>query len=590
MEQMDVLIAEADFQEEIEAATAIDPVQLRVIPLGGLGEIGKNMMVLESGQNLLIIDAGLMFPDSDMHGVDVVIPDTEYLLDRLDWIRGIVLTHGHEDHIGALPYLIDEGIDAPIYATALTKGLLEGKLAENGLLAQTQLHTVTKDDIIDLEPFTVAFFHACHSFPDSVGVCVSTPAGRVIVTSDYKFDDTPVDGKPTEADKLQRWGDEGVLLLLADSTNVETEGRTPSETKVEATLNHTFSQVDGRIILATFASNISRVQQIITVSRKYGRRVGIIGRSMVKNVKIAMGLGYLDIREDELLTAQEMEELPDRTVTIIATGSQGEPTSAMVRMSIGDQRQISLRKGDTVVLSAAPIPGNEELFNRTVDNLFRRGARVFYHELSDDIHVSGHGGQDDYRLMLELVRPRYFIPVHGEYRHLVLHGELARNVGLLPENIFVIEDGQVLEFGHFENAHVSNNSYMGAVPTPLQARLGQRIRASHVFVDGLGVGDIGNVVLRDRRHLGNDGFLVCIVALDEFDGSILYGPEIISRGFVYIRDNERLIQRAEDMVRKEVKSKAPPSALSRRIRNALTTFCRSEMGRRPMVLPVVIEV
>lgn len=572
MNQTKIAPVETDRPPEDDAGTA----QLRVIPLGGLGGIGKNMMLLESGESILIIDAGLMFPDSDMHGVDVVIPETEYLLDRLDWIRGIVLTHGHEDHIGALPYLIDQGLDAPVYATALTKGLLQGKLSEHGLLAQTELHTVTEDDVIPLEPFTVEFFHTCHSFPDSVGVTVSTPAGRVIFTSDYKFDDTPVDGKLTEVDKLERWGDEGVLLLLADSTNVETEGSTPSETKVEETLDSIFSQVNGRVILATFASNISRVQQIITISRKHGRRVGMIGRSMINNAKIAIGLGYLDIRQDELLTAREMEELPSHQVTIIATGSQGEPTSAMVRMSIGDQRQISLRKGDTVVLSATPIPGNEELFNRTVDNLYRRGARVFYHELSDDVHVSGHGGKEDYRRMLELVRPRYFIPVHGAYRHLVLHGELAEEVGIAPENVYVVEDGQVVEFGHFEDE--------------TEARLGEHVSANHVFVDGLGVGDIGSVVLRDRRHLGSDGFLVCIVALDEFDGSILYGPEIISRGFVYIRDNEGLILRAEEIVRNEVKGKVAPTALSRRVRNALASFCSNEMGRRPMILPVVIQV
>ena len=577
-------IAPAEMERSDAAVTpgnaGVSPAALlRLIPLGGLGGIGKNMMLLESGENILIVDAGLMFPDSDMHGVDVVIPETEYLLDRLDWIRGIVLTHGHEDHIGALPYLIDQGLDAPVYATALTKGLLEGKLSEHGLLAQTDLHTVTEDDVITLEPFTIEFFHTCHSFPDSVGVCLSTPAGRVVLTSDYKFDDTPVDGKLTEVDKLQRWGDEGVLLLLGDSTNVETAGSTPSETKVEEMLDEIFTQVNGRVILATFASNISRVQQIINIARKHGRRVGMIGRSMVNNVRIAIGLGYLDVRQDELLTAKEMEELPSHKVTIIATGSQGEPTSAMVRMSIGDQRQISLRKGDTVVLSATPIPGNEELFNRTVDNLFRTGARVVYHELSDDVHVSGHGGKDDYRRMLELVRPRYFIPVHGAYRHLVLHGDLAQSVGIAPERVFVVEDGQVVEFGQFEDDDDA-----------IQARLGEHVSANHVFVDGLGVGDVGGVVLRDRRHLGSDGFLVCIVALDEFDGSILYGPEIISRGFVYIRDNEGLILRAEEIVRKEVRGKVPPAALSRRIRNALASFCSNEMGRRPMILPMVIQV
>lgn len=576
MNQEAVLVA--DDQPSNDAPASDIPADLRMVPLGGLGEIGKNMMVLESGENIVIVDAGLMFPDSDMHGVDVVIPDIEYLLDRKEWIRGIVLTHGHEDHIGALPYLIEEGIDAPVYATALTRGLLEGKLSEQGLLGQVRLNTVTEDDVIDLDPFTIEFFHTCHSFPDSVGVSILTPAGRVIMTSDYKFDPTPVDGKPTETDKLKRWGDEGVLLLLADSTNVESLGTTPSERTVEAGLDEVFANAQGRVILATFASNVSRVQQIINVSRRHQRQIGAIGRSMVNNVKIAMKLGYLDVTQEELLSTREMEELPASHVTIVATGSQGEPTSAMVRMSMGDHRQLTLRKGDTVVLSAVPIPGNEELFNRTVDNLYRQGAKVVYHELADSVHVSGHGGRADYQHMLELVRPRYFVPVHGEYRHLVLHGELAVETGVAEENVFVIEDGQVLEFGYFDDTE------------DVQGRMGEHVNAAHVFVDGLGVGDIGTVVLRDRSHLGNDGFMVCIVALDEFDGSILYGPEIITRGFVYVRDNEGLLKRAADTVRSEIKPNTPSSVLSRKIRNELSAFCHREMGRRPMILPVVIEV
>ena len=569
----------ADGQPTKDARTADIPADLRMIPLGGLGEIGKNMMVIESGENIVIVDAGLMFPDSDMHGVDVVIPDIEYLMDRKAWIRGIILTHGHEDHIGALPYLIEEGIDAPIYATALTRGLLEGKLSEQGTLGQVRLNTVTEDDVLDLDPFKIEFFHTCHSFPDSVGVSIMTPVGRVIMTSDYKFDPTPVDGKPTETDKLRRWGDEGVLLLLADSTNVESLGTTPSERTVEAGLDEVFAKAPGRVILATFASNISRVQQIINVSRRHQRQVGTVGRSMVNNVKIAMKLGYLDVKPDELLSPREMEELPASHVTIVATGSQGEPTSAMVRMSMGDHRQLTLRKGDTVVLSAVPIPGNEELFNRTVDNLYRQGAKVVYHELADSVHVSGHGGQADYQHMLELVRPAHFVPVHGEYRHLVQHGELAERTGVPRENVYVIEDGQVLEFGRFDGESDA-----------VQGRMGEHVNAAHVFVDGLGVGDIGTVVLRDRGHLGSDGFMVCIVALDEFDGSVLYGPEIITRGFVYVRDNEGLLKRASETVRNEIKPNTPASVLSRKIRNELSAFCHREMGRRPMILPVVIEV
>ncbi len=554
-----------------------ESVLLRVIPLGGLGEIGKNMAVLEAGENLLIIDAGLMFPTMDMHGIDIVIPDGQYIFERLDWVRGIILTHGHEDHIGALPYLMEQGLQGPVYATALTRGLLEGKLREHKLLAETTLHTVTEDDVIELGPFTVEFFHTCHSFPDSVGVSVMTPAGRVILTSDYRFDPTPVDDKPTETGKLRRWGDEGVLLLMADSTNVEREGTTPSERTVEGMLERAFGQAEGRVLLATFASNLGRVQQIINVARRHGRRVGVVGRSMVNNVKIAIQLGYLDIKQEELLTPQEMESLPAHEVVIVATGSQGEPTSAMVRMSLGDHRQISLREGDTVILSAIPIPGNEELFNRTVDNLFRQGVNVLYHELGD-VHVSGHGGREDYEHMIELVRPKYFLPVHGEYRHLVLHRRLAVRKGVDPANAFVLEDGQTIEFLRDEQS--------GEVV----ARMGEKLPSGHVFVDGLGIGDVGNVVLRDRKHLSENGFIVCILALDEFDGEILYGPEIISRGFVYMRENEDLIKRAQDIVRKTIKKRAPQQVMEEKIKDALANFTYKEIGRRPMVLPLVMEV
>jgi ribonuclease J len=562
--------------EMLPAALADQPL-LSVIPLGGAGEIGKNMMVLEVGENLLIIDAGLMFPTSDMHGVDLVIPDATYVLDRLAWVRGVVLTHGHEDHIGALAYLVEEGLDAPVYATALTRGLLEGKLRENKLLGEVHLHTVTDNDTLELGPFTVEFFHTCHSFPDSVGVSVMTPAGRIVHTSDYRFDPTPVDDKPTDETKLRRWGDEGVLLLMADSTNIEREGRTPSERSLETVLDRVIGQAPGRVLLATFASNLGRVQQIINVARRHGRRVGAVGRSMVNNVKIAIQLGYLDIQLDELLTAGEMESLPAKEVVVIATGSQGEPTSAMVRMSVADHRQITLRPGDTVILSAMPIPGNEELFNKTVDNLFRQGVDVLYHGLGD-VHVSGHGGRDDYRYMLELVRPQYFIPLHGEYRHLVLHGRLANEIGIPKERVFVIEDGQIVEFGHF-----------GEGPA-LHARLGDRLNVGHVYVDGLGVGDIGNVVLRDRRHLSEDGFMVCVVAVDELDGETIYGPEIITRGFVYVRDNEDVIKRAQEVVQEVVRKKAPAAVLENRIKESLTTFTSKELGRRPMILPLVMEV
>lgn len=550
---------------------------LRVIPLGGLGEIGKNMLVLEAGSDLLIIDAGLMFPTSEMHGIDIVIPDAEYVLNRPNDVRGIILTHGHEDHIGAVSFLMEEGLNAPIYATALTRGLLEIKLREVKLLGDADLHTITEHDSIELGVFSVEFFHTCHSFPDSVGVAVKTPAGRIIHTSDYRFDSTPVDNRPTDEVKLKQWGDEGVLLLLADSTNAEREDTTPSERTLDATLDRVLGEAPGRVLFATFASNLGRVQQIMQSAHRHNRRVGVIGRSMVNNVKIAIQLGYLEISNDDLLTAGEMESLPASKVVIIATGSQGEPTSAMVRMSVSDHRQITLRQGDTVVLSATPIPGNEELFNRTVDNLFRQGVDVLYHQVSD-VHVSGHGGRKDYRHMIDLVRPRYFIPVHGEYRHLVLHARLAEQSGVTKGNVFVVEDGQVVEFGHFENDQV------------VSGRLGEHMEVGNVFVDGLGVGDIGNVVLRDRRHLSQDGFIVCVVAVDEIDGDIVYGPEIISRGFVYMRENEDLLLRAQDAVKKVLKKKVPVQVLEEKIRDALATFAHREMGRRPMVLPLVMEL
>jgi ribonuclease J len=510
-----------------------------------------------------------------MLGVDLVLPDFQYVLERADQVRGIILTHGHEDHIGALVYVMEEGLSAPVYSTALTLGLLDGKLREHNLTAHADLHTITSDDTVELGSFTAEFFHTSHSFPDSVGICLTTPAGRIIHTSDYKLDPTPVDGRPTEVDKLERWGDEGVLLLMADSTNVEQEGSTPSEKMVEKTFEDVFRQAKGRVIVTTFASNVGRVQQIIDVARKFNRRVGVTGRSMVNNTKVAIKLGYLDIGEDELLSTGEMESLPAEQVVIVATGSQGEPTSAMVRMSMGEHRQITLREGDTVVLSAAPIPGNEEFFNRTVDNLFRQGADVLYHEVGD-VHVSGHGGRADYQRMLEIVRPRFFIPVHGEYRHLVLHARLAEKVGVNKSNVFVIEDGQIVEFY--------------GTGDKVKAQKGKRLHASDIFVDGLGIGDIGNIVLRDRRHLGRDGFMVCIVALDEFDGAIIYGPEIISRGFVYMRDSEELIRRAEDAVERVLKKRAPEHVLANKVKDALATFCQKEMGRRPMILPVVLEV
>ena len=543
---------------------------LRIVPLGGVGEIGKNMMTIEYGEEMLLIDAGLMFPENDMLGIDIVIPDISYVVERQERLRAIILTHGHEDHIGALPYVLSD-VNAPVYGTRLTLGLAEVKLREHHLLDQVELHTIKPRDVLPLGPFSVEFFHVCHSFPDTVGLAITTPVGLVVHSGDFKFDPHPVDGQLTDYAKLQELGDRGVLLLLSDSTNTEAPGFTPSEREIGETFEEVFGEAQGRVIVATFASNISRVQQVVIAARQHGRRVGFVGRSMVKNSRMASRLGYLDIDPQELLTSDQMNGLPDERVAIVCTGSQGEPTSALVRMARGEHRQINLRRGDTVILSADPIPGNEELINRTIDNLFRAGADVHYHLLSH-VHVSGHGSQEDQKLMLNLTQPRYFVPIHGEYRHLVLHSRLARESGIPEENIFVLESGQSLEVD-------SNGCF-----------LGKRVAASRVLVDGLGVGDVGRVVLRDRHHLSRDGFLVAIVALDMDTGEILVGPEILSRGFVYMRDSEELMELAREQVWQALEDVGPRSAVSAKIKDALGEFCYQQTGRRPVILPVVMEV
>lgn len=542
---------------------------LRIVPLGGVGEIGKNMMVLEYDERLLVIDAGLMFPESDMYGVDLVIPDIAYLTERAEQVEAIILTHGHEDHIGALPYVLEQ-LDVPVFGARLTIGLAEVKLRQHGLLSNAQLHTVATDDVLQLGPFTVEFFHVCHSIPDTLGVAVTTPVGLVIHTSDYKFDEYPADGRLTDFGRLQELGERGVLLLLSDSTNAEVAGFTPSERDLEESFDQIFRSATGRIFIATFASNISRVGQILELARRHGRRLGLVGRSMRENARMAARLEYLDVEAGELLTNEQMERLPDNEVVIVCTGSQGEPTSALVRMSMEDHR-VNIRPGDTVIISSTPIPGNEELIHRTIDNLFRLGADVIYSDLAH-VHVSGHGSREDHKLMINLVRPTYFIPVHGEYRHLVLHSRLAASMGIPPENIFVIESGQVVEFG------------------PDGACLGELVTEGHVLVDGLGVGDIGHIVLRDRHHLAQDGFVVAVAMVDQTSGGLVGEPEILTRGVFYVRDSEELLERARTSVRGALVHAGPPSALGNKIKDALAELIYAETGRRPMVLPVVLEV
>ena len=543
---------------------------LRVIPLGGFGEIGKNLLALEYGDEILVIDAGLMFPENDMFGIDLVYPDISYLTERADRLHAVILTHGHEDHIGALPYLL-RYLDIPVYATALTRGLAEVKLREAGLLADCELHTITSDDVLHFGSVTVEFFHVCHSIPDAVGIAITTPAGLVIHASDFKFDTHPLDGRLTDTEKLRSLGDRGVLLLLSDSTNAETEGFTPSEQHLEYALEQIMQRSRGRVVVATFASNISRIQQVVEVARRHGRRVGVIGRSMVNNVRMAIGLGYLDLLSDEMLNTSEMNDLPPEQVVIVCTGTQGEPSAVLARMASEEHPQLQVRPGDTVVLSAEPIPGNEEAVNHIIDDLFRLGADVIYPDLSD-VHVSGHGSREDQRLMLSLTRPRFFIPMHGEYRHLVLHGRTAQETGIPPENILIIESGQIVEV------------------RPDSLRLGERISGGHVLVDGLSVGDIGAAVLRDRQHLSRDGFLVAMVAVNRATGEVVADPEILTRGFVYVAEADDLIEGAKDRMCELLKSPGAASGIRNKIRDELQRYCYARTGRRPLILPLVLEV
>lgn len=546
---------------------------LRAIPLGGVGEVGRNMLVLEYDGNLLVIDCGLMFPEHDMLGIDIVIPDISYVVERQENLLGVLITHGHEDHHGALPYLL-RALDrpVPIYAGQLTRGLIQVKLKEHRVLDKARLHVVEAGDRVEIGPFEADFFHVCHSIPDSMGIAVDTPVGMVVFSGEYKFDYTPTDGRLTDAQRLADYGGQGVLALFSDSTNVERVGYTPSERAISEEFEKIFAQAKGRIIAATFASNISRVQQVVTVARKYNRRVGLVGRSMVNNCHMAIDLGYLDIGRDELLRPGEIEKLPSHRVAIICTGTQGEPTSALVRMANQEHRWVTIQEEDSVILSASAIPGNEELVHRTINSLFRLGAMVYYPPMQP-VHVSGHASQEEQKLLLTLTQPKFFVPVGGEYRHLVLHGQLAEQVGVPPQNIFVLESGEVIEFTE-DSAHV-----------------GESVGGRYVYVDGLGVGDIGNIVLRDRHHLASDGFFIVVVALNRESGKLLDDVYVISRGFVYVRESEELLEEAKEQVVKALRRHGShPARLDDTIKTVLGQFLYERTKRRPMILPMVMEV
>ena len=551
---------------------------LRIIPLGGLGEVGKNMMAIEYGKNILVIDAGVMFPENDMLGIDLVIPDFGYLLDKREFIRGIIVTHGHEDHTGALPYLLKE-VSAPIYASKLTRGLVEVKLKRANLTEETEFHTVQSGDRVTIGPFSVEFFRVNHSIPDGLGLVIHTPAGLIVHSGDFKFDHTPVSGLTTDFAKLAQLGAEDVMVLLADSTNTESPGFTPSERVVEEAFDEVFQEAPGRVIVATFASLISRVQQVVNCAVRSDRRVAFVGRSMQDNVRMAQELGYLDIPPGVVVKVGEFHRFKPSEIVIVATGSQGEPSSALARMARGEStgpRPVQIVPGDTVIISAQPIPGNEEMVNRTINRLFQRGANVVYSEIAR-VHVSGHASQEEQKLLLDLVKPRYFVPIHGELRQLHQHARLAREMGFPEDHVFVVENGQVLEF---EDG---------------KGRMAERIPGGYVFVDGSGVGDIGPAVLRDRDALARDGFVVAIVHVNLHTGEVVERPELVSRGFVYRKAAEQLLEDACDLIMEEAERMAGlQGGLSKEqtsdlVAHTLAKYFRDETRRHPMIIPVVVE-
>jgi ribonuclease J len=536
--------------------------KLRVIPLGGLGEVGRNMMVYEYNGEILIVDTGIMFPENDMLGIDYIIPDLTYLMERRSQIRGIVITHGHEDHIGAIHHVLEE-IHVPVYATPLTRGLLEVKLGRNGMNGKADLHTVQAGDTVQIGPFRVDFFHVCHSIPDSVGLGIETPAGLVVHTGDYKFDHTPVDNWPSDYSKLAEFSKRGVLALFADSTNSERPGWTPSERVVNAALEDVFHQAKGRVIIASFASLVSRMQQVANVAINHGRKLAFVGSSMIDNAKMARKLGYLDIPDNVLVPIDQALNLPADEVVIMCTGSQGEPTSIMGRLSMGTNRLFDIQEGDTVVLSSHPIPGNEENVYRTINRLFERGADVIYESIAP-VHVSGHASQEEMKLLIHLVRPKYFIPIHGEMRQLKQHARLAQMVGIEPENIAVILNGQVLEFegGKMRVLNV-------------------RVPATYVFVDGSGVGDVDPDVMREREALARDGIVMVNLTLDHTGHSLIGDPEIITRGFILPREADELLGNTRRRVADTI-SRANGN-LRQDVEESVRAYLYSETRRRPMV-------
>ncbi len=548
--------------------------KLKIIPLGGLGEIGKNMTVLEYGDEIIVIDAGLMFPEQEMLGIDMVIPDISYLLENKEKIKAIFITHAHEDHVGALPYILPQ-LNVPLYCTKLAKGLISGKLKERKALAGAVLNVITFGEQINLGKFRVEFFPVCHSIPDAAGLIIQTPIGTLVHTGDFKLDHTPVTGPQTDLSRLAQVGSQGVLLLFSDSTYAEVPGYTPSEKVVGEALENIIANAKGRVIVTTFASLVTRVQQVIDAAVKHQRKVFIIGRSMTETVKISLDLGYLKAPNGTLAKIEELHKVPNEKVVIITTGSQGEPTSGLVRIANHDHKQISIIKGDTVIYSASPIPGNESLVNKTVDNLFKQGAEVYYGRMAQT-HVHGHASQEELKLMLNLVKPRFFIPVHGEFRHLAFHARLAESVGIPTERIFTLEDGDIMEL------------------TTLGGKKAGKVESGNVYVDGLSVGDVGGIVLRNRRMLSRDGIVVIVIAVRKQDDKLVGRPDIVTRGFIDMNEYKDMLETSKDIVTKIMNHEGEFSAEigfpDSRIRTELNKYYFDQTKRRPMILPVMVKV
>ena len=549
--------------------------KLKIIPLGGLGEIGKNLTVLEYQNDIIVIDLGSIFPREDMPGVDLVIPDTSYLEHNKDKIRGYFITHGHEDHIGAVPYVL-RNLPAPVYGTKLTLALCEHKLKEHRLQNVAPLNVVTEGDVIKAGCFTVEFIHVNHSIAGACALAIHTPVGLIVHTGDFKVDYTPLDGAPINLGRLAELGQEGVLLLMADSTNAERPGYTMSEKKVAATFNDQFQKAAGRVIIAMFASNVHRIQAVVDSCVRFHRKVCLMGRSMVNVSKVAMQLGYLKIPDGTLITAEEIDRYPDEQIAVVTTGSQGEPMSGLSRMAFAEHRKLEIREGDMVIISATPIPGNEKSVSRVINQLIRIGANVIYDSLAE-VHVSGHARQEELKLMHSLIRPKFFVPVHGEYRHLYHHANLAKSLGMSDDNVVMVEIGDVIELGR------DSIDVTGVVPS------------GSVLIDGLGIGDVGAVVLRDRKHLSEDGLLIVVMGLDHELGTVVSGPDIISRGFVYVRESDELVEGARLAAARAIDAFGPIDSsewnrLKNDVRESVQRYIYDTIKRNPMILPIIVEI